>query len=271
MVCTYTCYNELLERLFSDEFAGKYEIVQDENELRIAGRAVREICSTDIVVINVDKNVLVIPFVFVEEETGEIFAKYMEVLKKARALNLPVMVVLDDCDRQLLTYIGALREALKLATPQAAFLIATYATLLTTHAETAQTYAHAKEGEDKYFEYQLALEKTAHYLNLLVKQLSTIRDVEALLDAVQKSLRSVIDAKEAFNQVIGEVLGFRLEPAEINLVKNELAACPANILMAVKRLQQRAQVEGKQAYVLVPKQVKNFLKGTLPEETLVGV
>lgn len=269
---TYSCYSKLLELLLNGESTGDYEVTRGVgNELRITGRAVREICGTDTAVISADKNVLVILFVFVNEETGELFAKYMKALKKARMLNLSLIVVLDDCDRQLVAYISALREALKLVTPQTAFSIATLATLLVTHAESAQTHLRVERSEDKYFEYQLAFEKIAHYLNMLVKQLPTTKDVEVLLDVVQESLRGVVDVKNAFNQVVSEILGFQLKFTEIHLVENELAECPGNILAVAERYRQRVEAEGKLAYVLVPKPVKSFLKDTLLEEVLVGI
>lgn len=268
----YTCYGKLLEHLLSNNSIRDYEITREnEKELRVVGKAVREICGTDTAVINTNENVLVVSYMFVGEETGELFTKYIDALKKARILNLSVVVVLDDCDRQLIAYVSALCEVLKLATPQTAFSIATYATLLATHAESVQTYTRAKEDRDKYFEYQLALEKAIHYLNLLVKQLPTTRDVEVLLDVVRRSLKDVVDVKNAFNQVIDKVLGFQLKFAEIYSVKNELAECPVNMLIVAKKFQQRIEAEGRRAYILVPKQVKNFLKDFLPEEILVGI
>ncbi|MEM0045057.1 MAG: hypothetical protein QW229_03085 [Desulfurococcaceae archaeon] len=244
---------------------------ESEGKLRITGKAVQEICGVDTMVINTDKVVLAIPFIFADEETVELFTKYMEALRKAHALNLPVIVVLDDCDPRLVACIGALREALKLVAPQTAFIVATSATLLIAYAESTKTYVHAESNEDKYFEYQQALEKVAHYLNILVKLLPTSRDGEVLLDVVRESIRGVVNVKETFNQVVSEILGFQLKFTEIYSIKGELVECPGNLLVVAKALQQRIEAEGKRAYILVPRQVKALLKNYLPEEFLVGV
>lgn len=268
-----TCnYSTLLELLLSSESTNKYRVVLgDKDKLIVTGKVVQEICGTHSVVIDTKKITITILFTFVGEETGELFVKYLSALKKICTLRLPVVVILDDCEYLLGVYVNTLKEALKYVSLEKAVMAATYTTLLAKYSELAKMSKREELSEDKYLEYQLALGKIAHYLNRLINVLPSTKDVETLLNLVQKPFEKAVNVEEVFSQVLERALDLCLEFMDVYLVKDLLTECPENQLVGVKRLQQRFEKDNKRMYLLVPRQMKSFLKNNMPEDALIGI
>lgn len=266
----YCNYSLLFERLLVDRNSSGLKISRVNKKLEVSGEAVEEICGTATVVINAEKAACLIPVTFIGEETPDILVGYVYALRKLKEAGLTAIVVLDDCEHLLIDYVKTLGRMLELMDPGRSVAAATYLVLLHKYAEITRKHRHGRDiSEDEYLEYQRALENVAHYLDMLLNVIPSVVDANSLLSVVKEQVSA--DLKKLFSRAIDFIAGLHLEPA-VYLVTELLAECPANLSVTIKKLWQLFRESGlEHVYVLVPKQVKGFLRELLSEDTVVGI
>lgn len=259
----------VFEQLIGGHRGHELVVYQEGGKIVISGEPVLKACGVNTLSLDPKSVVFLAPITFTGEEMPSFFAKYTLAAKKLLELGFTVTVVLDDCETLLATFIKALWELARLLGPGEHYEAATCVALTLKYADIVKRYKGREVSNDEYFSYQEALSKAAHYLSSLTKLVSGA-GLNALLENMSRTLAG--DLGELFTRVLRYVVGLQIERSSIRLVREYLSECPENFSAAIKGLWSALGKESsKRVYVLVPRQVKWFLRNAIPEEFLVGV
>lgn len=243
----------------------------NEREISVSGELIRLICGTQRVSLNLSDMYLVMLLTFLGDGTRDLFAKYIELTKKARSLRIPTLLVLDDCGREFVAYLAVLCKALKLVGLSEAMDIATATVMLPLRAKAIKEYRDKELSEGEYLDYQRNLEEVTKYMSKLTKVLPSVQDIEDFLGIAEESLEKGGDVVELFTRLLGDVLGSLPSHLSVLTLRVALNECPYTLLEALQKLYSRFKSSRREVYVVVPMHIAGYLRGVIPDHVVIGL
>lgn len=213
-----------------------------------------------------------IPFSFINEETTLFMYKVIQIINHGLPFTLKTILVLNDCDEETLAYIRILVDLHRilpgLKIDQLAVL-ATYLTLIHKYSSVVRELRNRELNEHEYHEYQVALEKTTHYLGLLVENLdkSTLNNILDVLHQLEE-----IHIDEETVESLRRIIGFGVV-SEVLFVSRFSGRCTKTFIeVLIDVWDSLGESErGTELYIVVPKELLFLIKEKIPGDRVIDV
>lgn len=219
------------------------------------------------------KGIILVPLSFINEETMLLIFKVARLVNSTVSAEYRIKVILNDCDEDTVIYTKILVNLHKLlpgSKVEYLSIITTYLTLLRKYSLTLKELKKQELDENKYYEYQLALEKTTHYLGLLVEKLnnnSILNETLSILDQLEgKHINEEI--AETLKEIISTIV-----QSEVLLTSKLLDKCPSTFIEALIGILKKLEAVEKDSelYIAIPKEILFVVKEKLPSNKVIVV
>ncbi|MEM0004190.1 MAG: hypothetical protein QXE10_05435 [Desulfurococcaceae archaeon] len=222
-----------------------------------------------------EKTVVLIPLFFIGEETTLLLRKVIGVLNNALLIKTPTRVILNDCDKETFIYVSNLLNLCKLPLGLSLddlSIIATYLTLLRKHSLVVKELRNRELSENEYYEYQIAMEKTAHYLRLLSEKIND----EAVLSEILSKLDLVEEMQldERTIEEFKEILGFKLHALSgLFLASSILSKCSTSLMELLLDAWKKFESfeKDKYLYMVIPREISFLIERIIPSDKVVVI
>ncbi|MEM1596370.1 MAG: hypothetical protein QXS24_04360 [Desulfurococcaceae archaeon] len=219
------------------------------------------------------KSIILVPLSFINEETMFLILKVSQLVNSMVQAEYRVKVVLNDCDEDTVIYTKILVNLHKLlpgSRVEYLSTIATYLTLLRKYSLILKELKKQELDEHKYYEYQLALEKTTHYLGLLVEKLnnnSILNEALSMLDQLEEK-----HINEEIAETLKEIISTIIQ-SEVLLTSKLLGRCPSTFIEALIGILKKLEAVERDSdlYIVIPKEISFLVKEKLPGDKVIVV
>lgn len=222
-----------------------------------------------------EKTAVLIPFFFIGEETTFLLRKVIRVLNSALLIKIPTRVILNDCDEETLIYVSNLinlrKSPLELSLDDLS-IIATYLTLLRKHSLVVKELRNRELNENEYFEYQIAIEKTVHYLKLLSERINdetVLSEILSKLDRVEE-----MQLGEKTIEEFKEILGIKLHAlSSLFLASSILSKCSTSLMELLLDAWKKFESfeKDKYLYMVIPREISFLIERIIPSDKVVVI
>lgn len=247
-----------------EELKGKFHI-------RVLNEELREVYGGELYVPGKQEIILISLFTFIEDR-ADLLEKLANASKKFLSLeNVYFRVYLNDCDTDTVTYIKVLHKVLTKCdtglSVSDVLILAHKLTSLLRHSDVVRDALKGEITEQKYFRYQISIEKIAYYLKDLTTLLGSTSKVSEIIDVIRE-----IDTKNYYEELSYLAKLFSSQHRmELVSIREAMKSCEERLVSAVNRLLSHALAQCSYAYLVVPAYLYVALFSTLNECDIVVI